>query len=42
MQNYNLMKRKTAKNNLRKQSQIEMEISLTLIDTVNREVLKKN
>ena len=42
MQNYNLMKRKTAKNNFRKQSQIEMEISLTLIGTVNREVLKKN
>ena len=42
MQNYNLMKRKTTKNNLRKQSQIEMEISLTLIGTVDREGLKKN
>ena len=36
------MKRKTTNNNLRKQSQIEIVISLTLIGTVNREVLKKS
>ena len=42
MHNYNLMKRKTTNNNLRKQSQIEIVISLTLIGTVNREVLKKS
>lgn len=42
MHNYKLMKRKTANNNLRKQSQIEIVISLTLIGTVNREVLKKS